>query len=63
MGTFLSKFDAFADPVSLTFKGSRGHSTSIGGIASLITGISLIAYTIWRIMYVFNNGRDEYMFS
>ena len=63
MGQFLSKFDTFADPVSLTFKGLRGHSTAFGGFVSLISTFCLISYFIWRLTFISNNERDDYMLS
>ena len=63
MGQFLSKFDTFADPVSLTFKGLRGHSTAFGGFVSLISTFCLISYFMWRVTFISNHERDDYMFS
>ena len=37
MGNFLNSCDHFADPVSLTFKGKHGHSTTFGGLVTLIS--------------------------
>lgn len=63
MGNFLNSCDHFADPVSLTFKGKRGHSTAFGGLVSLISTVALTAYFFWRLQYIFDHSRDDYMMS
>ena len=63
MGTFLTKLDVFAVPVSLTFKGKRGHSTAVGGFVSLISTICLITYSFWRVQYITNHDRDDYFLT
>lgn len=59
----LNHFDHFADPISLTFKGKRGHSTICGGLVTVISVISLFGYFCWRCTYIFDHEQDEYFMS
>ena len=48
----LNNFDHFADPVSLTFKGKRGHSTPCGGLVTIVSSCALFVYFFWRCTYI-----------
>lgn len=63
MGNFLNSCDHFADPVSLTFKGKRGHSTAFGGFISFVSTVAFVSYFFWRTAYLFDHSRDDYMMS
>ena len=63
MGNFLNNRDQFAEPVSLNFKGGRGHTTAFGGLISIVSTTAIMIYFFWRTAYLFNHSRDEYMMS
>lgn len=59
----LNHFDHFADPVSLTFKGKRGHSTVCGGLVTIVSSCALFVYFFWRCTYIVEHDQDEYFMS
>ena len=58
---FLEKFDMYAIPVTVSYKGKQDHRQWIGGLMSVIVVMFVIIYLNWRLQVMFSYERDEYM--
>jgi hypothetical protein len=59
VASFFLKLDYFGRPVSLTFKGEDKFKTPIGAITTVICGILILAYCIFRFLPIVEQERTR----
>ena len=57
---FFLKFDVFADPITLTYKGENSHPTTAGGVVGLFYIFIVSSFLASRIANFFDRSSDHY---
>ena len=58
--SFLEKFDQYAPPIRMTYKGQESHQTKCGGFLTIIFFTGLTAFFVQRVLILINLGQDEF---
>ena len=55
----LKKLDNFAEPITLTFNGSKWHSTRAGGCLTVLLFLTVMAYWVWGTLNCFEYYKPQ----